>query len=352
MHNLLTYSYHTSPPPLPIYPIQHPIMKISISITTIMISTIVAILVTSAGASKDADPARKVRGQGHNLSHLARRLRKKSSRGRKCAKSSTISFDPADWCDFQGLATDFDEGYLGDYETIDTTEIRNIFSGTGAAFIIDLGSSSSSFRRRGAVVSLSETRAIWNELSPIVEDNDGIVMKSNGDSLYLYFENVSDGLAATRAMYLALIVRWRKKVELACDVAVEPTWCGNEEEERKRFFNTASVGGGYGEMLLIGEDGKHIDAFGNPVNNAFFAGKEEAEHGEFRIDEDALQRLLEEAEVDPQDNACSSNSTSVDWKAGTFDINRFIVRSYGNFCYYTVCFDANCTIPDDQLECD
>lgn len=54
-------------------------------------------------------------------------------------------------------------------------------------------------------------------------------------------------------------------------------------------------------MLLIPNDMKHVDAYGGAVNNAYFAGEEEAEHGESIIDEDVLQSLLVEAGGSPFD---------------------------------------------------
>jgi len=263
-----------------------------------------------------------------------------------CATS--LGFDPKEWIAFDVTAQSFDAGYVGNYETINTTAISDMYTEEGSVFIFDLGSFGSLTRRRGSIITLSEIRTIWYELSPIVGDNAGIVMKSVGDSLQLYFNKVSDGLTATRAMYFALIARWQKKVALACDNGDPPTWCGDEEEERKLFFNTAAVGGGYGEMLIIPDDGTPVDAIGAAVNNAYFAGEEEAEHGETIIDEGALQSLLAEAEG-TSFNACVENST-IPWTAEDFGIDHFITRSYYNFsyCYYTVCFDAECKIPDDE----
>lgn len=266
---------------------------------------------------------------------------------RKRSKDDAVSsFDSPVWNSFDALATEFDAGYLGDYETTNTLAISECFGGKGSVFIFDLGSSSSLFRRRGAEITLAEQRAIFQELAPIARDNNGLVMKSIGDSLQLYFENVSDGLTTTRAMYLALVARWRAKVDLACGYADTPAWCGDIEEERKRFYNTAAMGGGYGSMVLIGDPGSYIDAFGPPVNNAYFAGEEEAEHGETIIDEDALQSVLEEAGVGPQEDAC--DNVAVEWTAGELGINRFIIRTYPFGCYYTVCFDEECKIPDDE----
>lgn len=262
-----------------------------------------------------------------------------------------IGFDPEEWEEFDAAAIEFDAAFLGNYEGADTSGITDTFEATKTVALFDLGSTASSFRRRGSVVTLSEIRAIWNELSPIVEDNDGIVVKSVGDTLVMLFDDVADGLTASHEMYLALVARWRRKVAEACDTDPED-WCAgaDEEEERKRFYNTMAAGAGYGDMLLIpaSGEGHPIDLYGPPVNNAFFSAEEEAEHGEFRIDEGAMQRLLVEAGVATQDGACDTQT--VTWTPGTFDIQRFIVRQYfgGAFCYYTVCFDDECKIPDDE----
>mmetsp|Transcript_54523 Transcript_54523/g.63734 ORF Transcript_54523/g.63734 Transcript_54523/m.63734 type:complete len:302 (+) Transcript_54523:123-1028(+) len=273
---------------------------------------------------------------------------KKTKKGKKGKKMSTSSlgFDPQEWVGFDGVAKSFDAGYIGDYNTIDTAAISEMYIQEGSVFLFDLGSFGSLIRRRGVAITLSEIRTIWYELSPIAGDNNGIVMKSVGDSLQMYFDNVSDGLIATRAMYLALIARWKDKVALACDDAeIQPAWCGVESEERKLFFNTAAVGGGYGEMIVIPNDGTPVDAFGAAVNNAYFAGEEEAEHGQTIIDDGALQSLLGEKGVGPFD--CGKEST-IPWTAGDFGIDHLITINYGFACYYTVCFDAECKIPDDE----
>lgn len=274
-----------------------------------------------------------------------------SSKGTKSSKAMKgIGFDPNEYAEFDAAAKSFDDSYLGDYETIDTTDISTRFGGKGAPFVFDLGSTSSLTRRRGIDITLAEIRAIWKDVSHLVGDNDGIVLKSVGDSLFILFNKVSDGLAATRAMYLAVIARWRAKVERACGVGSKPQeWCerADEEEERKRFYNTAAVGGAFGDLIVIGKEGNYVDAYGASVNNAFFAAEEDAEHGEFLIDEGGMQSLLEEAGGPPQDTC---GSKTVEWNAGDFGINRFIVKSFagGAFCYYTACFDAECKIPDDE----
>jgi len=297
------------------------------------------VLLAAKGSTAAAKPT-------HTKSPKNKRTGKKG----KSKTTSSLGFDPQEWVEFDVAAKSFDAGYVGDYETIDTTEISEMFSQEGSIFIFDLGSFGSAVRNRGAVITLSEIRSIWYEVSPIVGDNNGIVMKSVGDSLQMYFDKVSDGLIATREMYLALIRRWRGKVALACDNADPPAWCGDEEEERDPFFNTAAMGGGYGEMLLIPNDVQPVDAIGAPVNNAYFAGEEEAEHGESIIDEGALQSLLGEAGIDPIE-ACVADST-IPWTAGDFGIDHFIVKEYFgfSFCYYTVCFDAECKIPDDEYD--
>jgi len=263
----------------------------------------------------------------------------------KKERDDSSSFDPPVWKSFDALATEVDAGYFGDYENYDASAISSVFEGIGAVFVFDLGSSSSLYRRRGTDITLAEQRAIFQELAPIAGGNNGIVMKSVGDSLQLYYESVSDGLAGTRAMYLALVARWRAKVDAACNSSGAPDWCGDIEEERKRFYNTAAVGGGYGSMVLIGEPGRYVDAFGASVNNAYFAGEEEAEHGETIIDEDALQSLLTEAGIGPQD-ACDKGA--VEWTADELGVNHIVVKTYPFGCYYTVCFDEECKIPDDE----
>lgn len=269
---------------------------------------------------------------------------KKAKNGKQGKSHKGPSFDPPAFGPLDALAVATDADYFGDYETFDASELEARFGGPGALFVFDLGSSGNLFRRRGAAITVAEQRTIFHELAPLTGDN-GHVMKSVGDSLQLYFDTVSAGLAGTRAMYLALVERWRAKVSEACSADDIPAWCGDIEEERKRFYNTAAVGGAYGSMILVGDPGRYVDAFGAAVNNAYFAGEEEAEHGETIVDEDALQRLLDEAGGGPQE-ACDNGT--VEWAAGDLGVDHIIVREYPFGCYYTVCFDAECKIPDDE----
>jgi len=277
-----------------------------------------------------------------------------------------LGFDPEQWIipdvalvDINNAdPLDINNSYLGEFVNFRNSDkvgaFEQDYTSTGAPFVIDLGSFSSLSRRLGATIVLSEIRSIWYELAPIIEEHGGIILKSSGDSLFMYFDNVSDGIIATRAMYNAVVARWQEKLTLACADFVAPEeWCARENG-RDLFFNTMSSGGGYGETILIALDEKLIDAFGPAVNNAFFAGEEEAEHGETIIDEGALQRLLVEAKQEP--GVFCEAEQDVLWIQGEFGIDHIITREFfdsessqtPDFCYYTLCFDAECQIPDDE----
>jgi len=280
----------------------------------------------------------------------------KAGKGGKAEKSGKagLGFDPIQWTVPDVMLKHIDNGYLGDYEATnadaDVAEFNEQYTRKGAAFVFDLGSFSSLTRRLGSTIVLAEIRTIWYHLAPIVAENNGVIMKSVGDSLHLYYEKVSDGLQAGQAMYLAVVARWRNKVALACDGDSKQGWCTNatEKDERKRFFNTAAMGGAFGDIILIvpGKQGAVVEAYGAPFNNAYYAGEEQAEHGQTIIDEGALQSLLDEAGQGTGDY-CVERGT-VPWTAGDFGINRFIVIKFVFGCYYTVCFDAECKIPDDE----
>lgn len=294
----------------------------------------------------------KANAAEHTTLRTRRHLMLKAS---KSQKTAPLEFDPPEWNIPDVALLDINESYLGEFENFVTSDAVVEFDGeyttTGAPFVIDLGSFGGLTRRLGSTIVLSEIRSIWVELAPIVAEHDGIIMKSLGDSLFLYFDKVSDGVIATRAMYNAVVARWQDKVSLACDGDSPQDWCEarDEESERDRFFNTMSSGGGYGETILIVPDGRLVDAVGAPVNNAFFAGEETAEHGETMIDESALQSLLVEA-GQATDNFCQEGGPAVPWTQGDFGIDRFILREFFgfSFCYYTLCFDAECQIPDDE----
>ena len=229
----------------------------------------------------------------------------KNAKARKCPKppNNPLGFDPIEWKGLDVVAKKIDDAYHGQDPDIfletnsDVSDFADTYKREGAVFTFDLGSFSSLTRRLGSVIVLAQIRSIWHALSPIAGEHDGVIMKSIGDSLLMYFEKVLDGLMATRVMYLAVVQRWKDQVALACEGDSPPeAWCEDrtEEDERKRFFNTGAMGGGFGNMILVGppEDGTLVDVIGGAVNNAFFAGEEEAEHGETIIDKKALESLL------------------------------------------------------------
>lgn len=147
-----------------------------------------------------------------------------------------------------------------DKEKIDK-KIWDLFGEDWAVMFTDLSGFSRHVAKFGIIHFLqiiSESQRIF---IPIIEDHEGILLKTEGDSFMVIFRNPNKALEAAIAMQ-------KKSIEYNVD----------RPEEEKIYL---CAGLGYGHMLRIGDE----NVFGAEVNAASKLGEDIAEKGEILVTE-------------------------------------------------------------------
>ena len=142
--------------------------------------------------------------------------------------------------------------------------IWNRYGTTGAVFISDMASFSSTSRRRGVCHFLKLIHRARQTIGPIVAANNGVLMKCDADNCYAFFDSVDDAI----------------KASFEANAAVFDSNRGHDETEQIYL----SIGVDYGRVLLIDDD----DFFGDPVNTASKLGEDLAIKAETLVTERAL----------------------------------------------------------------
>ena len=153
-----------------------------------------------------------------------------------------------------------------DTEAIDR-RIFDLFGERWAILFTDL----SGFSRRVAEFGIIHFLQIVYEqkklLLPIVEEHDGLLIKSEADSFLLLFR--------------------RPERALGCAIAMQRA-CAQVNQRRKPEEQILlCVGMGYGDMLCIGD----TDVWGREVNAASKLGEDTAKAGEILVTKDARDAL-------------------------------------------------------------
>lgn len=149
-------------------------------------------------------------------------------------------------------------------EVIDA-RIWDLFGEDWCVMFTDLSGFSRNVEKFGIIHFLQTIHESQRLLIPILEDNDGILLKVEGDSYLVIFRNVNKAIKAGIEMEKAL-ARYNKK---------------KSKEEQVLLC----VGLGYGKVLKIGD----TDVFGKEVNAASKLGEDVAKAGEILITE-AVQK--------------------------------------------------------------
>jgi class 3 adenylate cyclase len=111
-------------------------------------------------------------------------------------------------------------------------------------------------------------------LVPIIERHDGILLKVEGDSLFVIFARAQEALHAAIEMQRAAR-RWNE-----------------DKPERERVL--VGIGLGYGRVVRVGE----ADVYGNEVNSACILGETFAKGYEILVTE-AVRDQAEDLELEP-----------------------------------------------------
>ncbi|HOP65221.1 MAG TPA: adenylate/guanylate cyclase domain-containing protein [Spirochaetota bacterium] len=152
-----------------------------------------------------------------------------------------------------------------DKEMIDK-RIWDLFGEQWCVMFTDLSGFSRGVAKFGIIHFLQTIYESERLLVPVIEDHDGILLKSEGDSLLVIFRNVIKAIQSCEKMQQVL-----KEYNV-----------GKPEEEQILLC----VGLGFGRMLRIGDQ----DVFGSEVNAASKLGEDMAESWEVLITKAVKER--------------------------------------------------------------
>jgi class 3 adenylate cyclase len=137
-------------------------------------------------------------------------------------------------------------------------QIEETFVRNRAVLVLDMTGFTRTTQARGIVEFLLKIQRLRRITDPVVARHRGDVVKAEADNLFCLFTTVDDALAAAREVVIGL---------------PEDVY--------------ASIGIGFGPMLLIGDD----DMLGNEVNLASKLGEDVADHGEILLTEAARAQV-------------------------------------------------------------
>lgn len=158
----------------------------------------------------------------------------------------------------------------------------------GTVFISDMASFSSTSRKLGVCHFLMMIHRARQIVAPVIESNNGTLLKCDADNCYAFFEKPDDAIKASFDVNAALFE------------------ANDEFGIGEQIY--LSVGIDYGRVLLIGD----IDFFGDPVNTASKLGEDLAireevlvtrraiEHSDFEIPELAERMVARISEIEIQ----------------------------------------------------
>lgn len=155
-------------------------------------------------------------------------------------------------------------------ETLDQ-RIWDLFGETWTIMFTDLAGFSRQVAKFGIIHFLQTIHESEKILFPVVEEHDGLVLKTEGDSFLAIFRNPAKALQAARRMHEAL-----------------DDW--NTERPHEELV-LLCVGLGHGRVLKVGDR----DVYGSEVNAASKLGEDDARAGEIL----ATDAFVQAAQVDP-----------------------------------------------------
>lgn len=176
----------------------------------------------------------------------------------------TAASTDADFIEFGKLIAELSDAADADRQGQIKKQIWDKFGTSGATFISDMASFSSTSRSLGICHFLKMIHRTRQLISPIVEANGGILLKCEADNCYAFFKDPSDAIRASFEINAKL-------------------FHDNQEREIEEHIYV-SVGIDYGDLLLVGTS----DFFGDPVNTSSKLGEDLAIKGETLVTERAL----------------------------------------------------------------
>lgn len=166
---------------------------------------------------------------------------------------------------FDSLMAAFADQHDADELEVIRQKIWDEFGTDGAVFISDMASFSSTSRKTGVCHFLKLIYRARQIIGPIIEANNGTLMKFDADNCYAFFANTDDAIRASFEVNSAI-------------------FSANEAFGLSEQIYL-SVGIDYGRLLLIGD----ADYFGDPVNTSSKLGEDLAVRAEVLITERAIE---------------------------------------------------------------
>ena len=148
-------------------------------------------------------------------------------------------------------------------------EIHQLFGATHAVMVLDMCGFSRLTMRYGITHFLAMIHRLHAIVAPIVVARGGRVVKTEADNVFAVFPDVGPAVAAAAQIQDRL---------RAANVFLPADWDLH-----------ASLGIGYGELLMVGED----DLYGNEMNLASKLGEDVAGSGEIFLTEAAHARVAD-----------------------------------------------------------
>ena len=140
------------------------------------------------------------------------------------------------------------------------------FGTDGTVFISDMASFSSTSRKLGVCHFLKLIHRTRQLVGPVIERNNGTLLKCDADNCYAFFKEPDDAINASFAVSAALY-ELNESFGLAEQIYL-------------------SIGIDYGRVLLVDD----VDFFGDPVNTASKLGEDLAIRDETLVTERAIKR--------------------------------------------------------------
>lgn len=140
------------------------------------------------------------------------------------------------------------------------------FGTDGTVFISDMASFSSTSRKLGVCHFLKLIHRTRQLVGPVIERNNGTLLKCDADNCYAFFEEPGDAINASFAVSAALY-ELNESFGLSEQIYL-------------------SIGIDYGRVLLVDD----VDFFGDPVNTASKLGEDLAIRNETLVTERAIKR--------------------------------------------------------------
>lgn len=139
------------------------------------------------------------------------------------------------------------------------------FGTEGAVFISDMASFSSTSRKIGVCHFLKLIYRTRQIIGPIIEANNGTLLKFDADNCYAYFKHTDDAIKASFEINAAIFA------------------INDEFGLTEQIY--LSVGIDYGHLLLVSD----VEFFGDPVNTSSKLGEDLAIRAEVLITERAIK---------------------------------------------------------------